>query len=429
MSRGRIARAAGFAAAALLLSLTVLLMALDRPREGVPRSIDSAASDGRRAAFLLLESLGLAPRAWRRPHGLLPRGRHVLFLPAVPEDPSQAAPLSQEEEEASPPDPSEPRPDPLRLARASGRSSPRHLRGFVEQGGRLLAPLSEEMLAFLERDVGLEELAGAECEPIEPVPDEAEFPNGERLSLSLEEARLLTGLDARVPREALARSAAGDPLALDVPVGRGGVLLLASDGFLDNQRLREGDNALFLVRLVELLAEGGDVLFDEQALGAGDPPSRLALAWSPPARLPSVHLLLVLLLAAWALAAPLEFPRDPAPLATVAPLSRVRAQAGLVLRAGQPEVLASLLRDATLRRLARRAHLPAMSDRPLSAQLERLGAQVARPGWLERARELLVERAITDREGLARLDADLRALEAAQGNPAPRAGFPTAGRA
>ncbi len=406
MSAGLRRIGAAIAALAVLGSGFAMLM-LPEPRDETPHSIHNVGPHGWHAAFVLLEELGLSPRAWEQPPGLLPSGRQLLWLPCVPIDPREAEGVA----EAS----SAPRADPdaLDLAREVSLRSPQHLRSFLEQGGVLAAALSSEMLEFLRADVGLGELAGAKIETLDPAPGRVRLASGEQLEIQLESTARLSGLGTGVERNVLASTLRGETVALELPIGRGALVLLASEGFLDNSALRSADNALFLVRLHELLAPQG-VLFDEQALGSWSESGPFDLALSPRLRLLTLHLVLVALIAAWSTSFAREFPRDPEPLLATAALERARGISALALRADRPGVLGRELVRGTLQRIAQRLRTPLPESESARRWLERLceAAGLPRSGaGIERWDAELLRAHVRTREDLARLDAGLRTLE------------------
>jgi hypothetical protein len=401
-------RRVGAAVAALaVLGSGFAMLLVPEPRNETPHSVDNAGPHGWHAAFVLLQELGLSPRAWEQPPGLLPSGRQLVWLPCVPIDPRE----DEEVVDAS----SEPRaqPDALDLAREVSRRSPRHLRGFLEQGGLLAAALSPEMLEFLRADVGLHELEGAELEELDPAPGRVRLPSGEQLELELESASRLTGLDGSVERNVLASTLRAETVAIELPVGRGALVLLASDAILDNSALRSVDQALFLVRLLEALAPQS-VLFDEHALGLWSEAGTLDLALSPRLRLLTLHLVITALLAAWSLSFAREFPRDPEPLLATAPLERARGISSLALRAGRPGVLGRELVRGTLQGIGQRLRTPLPESESARRWLERLceAAGLPRAGDpIETWDAKLLRAHVRTREDLARLDAGLRNLE------------------
>ena len=413
MNAGRLGRILAAGLAVLLLVLVTALSVLDGPRAEVPGSVVGVEPQGRRAAYLLLGELGWPVEAWNQRPGVLPAGRHVLWMADVPD--YELEELEQTEEtEAEQPDGREP--DALDLARAQGLRSPRHYRGFVEQGGTLVIPFDEQTRSWLTQDLGLDELQGIEAGPPARTPLEVA---GEAVEILRLGDTLTARIDERVPRDALIVDAEGNAVVLEVPVGRGRVVLLADDRFLDNRLLPEAGHALLLVRLAEMLDRGGRHLFDEYALGRWSEPSPASLALQPDKRLFTLHVVLVALLATWCLAWVREFPRDPEAFEQVSPLSRARAQADLLLRARRVDVLADLLRRGVLRRLlprrGRRAARGADPSPASAPELEALAAGCGRAGDAERWKEALLTRPVRRLSDLARLDQDLRRIEAAVG--------------
>lgn len=449
-------RGAAVLAAVFVLAGSILLSTAGSPGNTVARSVGNTEDNGRRAAFLLLEELGFEPEVWNRRPGLLPRGAHVLVLPQVPLDAAEHAQRAVADEveaetgdveagelepeelgtdaaDGESQDATEAVDDAYDLVRAAGLRAPRHYRRFLEQGGRVVVALDQAMLDFLRDELGLELFAGAEALELEPAPTRVELVaplGGEQLELDVAEPSRLDELGPGIVAESLANDPAGEPLVVEVPVGRGGLVLLASDSFLDNDALRDADHARLLVRLVEGLDRGGRLLFDESALGLARPESRVALAFTPDTRLLSLHALALLLAAVWLLAWPREFPRDPVPHAAVAPVARARAQASLALRAGHPETLASLLRTATLRRLMRRARLSPVAGETLEHALGRWTDQRSDlpRAHVAQLRELFESREVRSREDLAQLDTELRALEAVATGAHERTTPPTSER-
>ncbi len=211
----------------------------------------------------------------------------------------------------------------------------------------------------------------------------------------------------------------GRRLALRVPLGAGSVVLLAWDGFLDNERIDDGDGALFLVRLVERLAPREPILFDEYPLGRWVPESKLAIAFGPRLGVLSVQLLLLVCCFAWRAAWVREFPRDPRPLETASPLARAQASASLHLRARRADRLARVLRAAVLGRLADEAGLGprgAPESDPLEEEPERalLASLCARFDWTREQAELDARLfgTVRDEADLQRVEAELASLEA-----------------
>jgi hypothetical protein len=207
---------------------------------------------------------------------------------------------------------------------------------------------------------------------------------GEELELELDAARVLRPFPAGSPWRELwmLENKAGEQgpenlVAVEFPCGAGRVVLLSEDGFLDNGEIRKAQHALAGVRLLEQLARGGQLLFDEYCLGTWEPESALALAASPRVFLIGVHALALLLLFVWARSFARAFPRDPPPLAAASPLERAEALAR-IWKSGRRTRLAvrALRREAEARR-----------QRPARrAELERLARELEAPQGRKAAR-------------------------------------------
>jgi hypothetical protein len=421
---GRPGRANAVAISLLALMLLVLglLVFLPSGASGVEKSAHSSRDSGRLAAFLLLEELGFEPRVWRSPPGDLPFGRHLLLLSEVPEEPPGYVRLDEEElvdEEGAPLTP------PVGLVSARRRRDPQHYRNFAEEGGTLLVPFTERHLEFLVDVVELYELedlawfADDLDPPVVPAGRETELHLYTGEALQGNDWRRASGSFAPLPLDAalesLADDAAGRPIVLRAEVGRGAVIVVPGDGFLKNASLSDADRGLLLVRLVEEAAPGGQVLFDEYALGAWMPESPIELAFAPSAFRFTLHGLGLALLLIWAAAWSREFSRDPEPLSTVAPLSRAESQAGLLAAAGRWDLAGAQLRRGVLRRLAGREPLEdadgALIPRTVDSVLARLSSTAPRGDDPAAWRELLVGEPVRDEQALERLATELAHLE------------------
>ena len=80
-------------------------------------------------------------------------------------------------------------------------------------------------------------------------------------------------------------------VAVEFDCGAGRVVLLSEDDFLDNDSIGKQQHALAGVRLLEQLARGGQLYFDEYCLGNWEPESTLSLVASPRVFLLGAHLL------------------------------------------------------------------------------------------------------------------------------------------
>jgi hypothetical protein len=381
-----------------MLVALLFLSALGGASVEEPGSARSSEKDGRRIAYLLLEELGFATELWSEPPGLLPFGRHVLWMPRAPEelDPDHSG-------------------DPLSQAREGGPFGRGRYREFIEQGGTLVLPSTDEAVYFLAEELGIESGALVTWE-LEGVP---EIPGGE-LVASFDAGLYELGNDEQL-------------FATWSGVGEGYVALVGDGPWLDNSRIEEGDASVALTRIVEYLAGSGEpertgarVLFDEHVFGGAPTAGPLSLAFETDSRLLSLHLLLLALLFVWFFAWVREFPRDPEPLDELAPLARARAQSGLLVRAGQAALLADFLRAGTLRRIgARLRGSEPPSGEALTAMVHAVAVERGHP---ERAADwtaVLADRTVTDLAGLTRLDRQLRNIETEVGvhleSPAQRA--------
>lgn len=401
-------------------------------------SASSFEDDGRAAALLLLRELGREAEIWRGTPAELAAGARpddVLWLARVPEDPARLVLASRAEREDDGPEPPDAS-DPLEAARRAGDHAPHHYARFVERGGTLVLPASEAALSFLGDEMELPEAHELELGPlvVGELALRGPWDGALHVSWSGPVLRGVRSAGRRGAPAALVSGEGGEWLAARVPVGRGAVALVGSDGFLANDALPESDGALLLVRLVEELAgPHGRVLFDEYALGGWRPDGPLGVALGPRLRPFSLHVLALLAVALLAVVRPRPFPRDPAPLELVDPRARAEGIAALHVRAGRVDLLAGPLREAALRRLCARHRLPRRlalpdpgvgddaSDEPerWRRRVERVLDSVEAPPE-ERAawREALVETAVRDRDDLARL---ARRLDRLGGVDAPAA--------
>ena len=405
-----VARALGALLAAGLLLAVVLLAGLQGDTGRGRGSVRSADDDGWLALYLTFEELDLAPEAWTGALQELPVGRHTLWWARAPVEQLSDEPLD------------EPAPETERERDALDRwleqspQAPRHLRRFLVQGGCLVAVPTPELLAWLQREAGLDELDGARLESRSRVAGPVRGADGERFGLEALLVRQLVELAPEAAHEVLLAEEDGTPLVLSVAVGRGAVVLLPNESMLSNRALREGDAARFAVRLAETLAPGGRQLFDEGLGARGAAPRLGELLAGPTLRLASLHLLALALVALWAALVPRGFAREPRRSERVSALERARARAGLALRAGHAASLAAPLRDGVLRRAARRLRV-----RPGEGELgPRLAALHAAAGARldrERWRRALGREVADDPEALAELDRELRALESELGAP------------
>lgn len=433
-------RLLGGALALLLLLLAVLAGFLPTGAGERLGSAVSASPRGRLAAYLLLAELGFEPELWRGAPGDLPREPDLLWLSLAPEAVSFYDGGQDEDVEGGGLTAS--------ARRARRLLEPAHYERFLREGGTLVISLREvgdldagRALAnreFVAEVLNLPELAALESEELgRTVPQEALLVGGERLGLRSPQPRAFAPLPeplaARGDLDVLAVDAlrleeTGEewPLALRAGVGRGWLVLLADDRWLENKSLSRGDNGLYLVRLVEQLMPpgrpgGSGVLrFDDFGVGGWEPGSWAGLLVSRRGLLASVQVALLLLALAWALGWVRSFPRDPRPLERLSPLARARALAALYLRAGRPDLLAELLRGGLRRRIAatalgagRRALEGEAFERALAAHAQQTGRAEELPRW----RRLFGEQPVRTPAELERLGAELAELEVRPESP------------
>jgi hypothetical protein len=102
---------------------------------------------------------------------------------------------------------------------------------------------------------------------------EMELPGGETLN-----AWARNGAD--IEGDFITRiSANSSPFAVEVPVGEGRIIAIADSGFVTNDGIRHGDNAVWLVRLLASWGNGS-VLVDEYHHGFGLKRGAYALTWA-----------------------------------------------------------------------------------------------------------------------------------------------------
>jgi len=370
----------------LIVLATALLVGLglaNVPGEGGgdPHSVWSARDKGRLALYLLLQELGWDVRAWNEAPGEL-SGEALLVLPRAPEPPPG------HDAELTPPG-------------AWRQRDPLHYRRFLEEGGTILVAWTDDVEDFFD-DLGLSRLwlLHGPIDSDEPR-ESVVFADGETVAVDERDARELEIVE-EYPFDVVAADPLGRVVAAETRVGRGRVVVLASDQLFENRFIGKAENALFAVRLVEEVAPAGPILFDEYALGAWAPESPLELAASPRVRPLTVQLLLVAAVLLWR-SRRRGFPRDPEPLAQLAALTRAEGGARLFLAAGRTGPLVDLLRYGVLRKLlGRRALAPRAPEEGLRSGLaaaraalqdeDRLSGLLARrfarygPDAVERAR-------------------------------------------
>lgn len=438
---------------ALLLALLVALFSISTwfvtPGDGEEQGVRSLQGGGRRALFLLLSSWDFEAVVRRGRPGLLPHDRSLVWVerfrvgelpealhpkPVHPDaaepSPDEPLPITGAPGGSAPEGPAEGLGDrPLREALGRGLSSPRHYRRFVEDGGSLLVEVdSTESLRRLSSECGFVEIERLAMESLARSSaaglDERVvlWDEGESLTLGdLPTARFVATEEVRDGR-VLVSNVAGDVLALEAPVGRGSLIVLACGELFQNQALAQGDNAVLAVRLAEhgTRHTGGSprrtVRIDESGGLGEDSPSILDFALDARALPFTTALLLFSLLALWRALAAREIPREPTRDEYLSPRTRALGRARLYLRARRHDLLAQELRQACAReiagtlRLAPQLAAAAVGSEPAARDFLRL----ALPGLPAEelpslARALSVD-PVRDGRDLARLDLQLKRL-------------------
>lgn len=332
--RSRWEKAFAVGLAALLLVLALAAQFLQSPPESLAGSVASSKPGGRRALALLLRESGLHAEAWNDAPASLPRDGALLWLARTP---ARKVPAAEANEPAEP-SPAE-----------AGLRSPEHYRRFVEEGGTLLLAQTEAASKFLVDALGF-----TDCAEVLPATDPhagaltIRNDRDETLEIELHGGHLFAQPEQGSRVRSLWRADAAAVVVL-VPEGRGRIVLLGDDSFLDNEHIGERDAALLALRLAEKLAPGKHVLFDEYALGLWSPRTPVAILVSPGLFLATLHLLLLMALLVLRSAWVREFPRDPAPLESASPLLRARTLAALLERAGRSRLLGRWLEEGKAR--------------------------------------------------------------------------------
>ena len=191
--------------------------------------------------------------------------------------------------------------------------------------------------------------------------------------------RLVPTLDA--PQ--LMRSSRLDPIVATedgMLVGefrRGGrpIWILSDPDVLSNHGLGRGDNAVFVLKLIERLRpEGGTVIIDETAHGFAQRRSLWRSALRFPFVIATIQALAAVLVLTWAASARFGAPIPLAPALEPGKSGLIDNTAGLLQSGGHgPEILKRYLR-ATLRDVARRLHLPRnLDEAALVGLVDRIG--------------------------------------------------------
>jgi len=293
--------------------------------------VKDASGRGHLALLLLLKETGFDPAVRTgSPKELAQSGPGLVILPGLPSA-------------------------DRRLAAFESAFSPDWFGTFVERGGDLIVPVSDEGgLQFLRDALELSE-TGVELDLVAPKSElEVTLPSAQGqfssfpLKLHADDEPLLEVTTFRRRSEPFVTWPAetseddGEPvLAVVLPRGLGRIVALAVPSAFQNQLLPEADNALFFVRLIEYL-QAGKVsppvpTFDQYAVLDATHDSWVRVLFQPPALMTTLIVLLVLGVWAWSLSARHSFPIDRRLARRPPPAERARALASLMVRAGHPE--------------------------------------------------------------------------------------------
>jgi len=236
----------GAAAIVLVLALTAALVGTEGPRPSVYPSSYSASSDGAKAAFLTLQSLGYKTERWLDPpQGLKPQGGLLILADPV-------IPPSKDERQA--------------------------VRKFVESGGKILASgLSADML-LPEASAGVNDISSVEWKDFPALVLGAVTRGAE--SITLVPLAKWTGTGPRyVPLYGTTEA----PVAVIYPLGRGEILWLAASTPLTNAGIQRSGNLELLLNFAGS-PQRTRILWDEYFHGQGrslmDYFARTPLPWA-----------------------------------------------------------------------------------------------------------------------------------------------------
>ena len=234
----------------ICLAAGATVLSMQRARWQWTCSTHNAGPRGCKALFLMLEELGHDPQRWGRPFGKLTGTGNVLFLIApskIEADASEAKRLLNWVSEGN----------LLVFASIAGdpfsvRLRERRLLDALKIGSGMEGMGGSGPLADGARPWALTEGVHAKPVPDEPYQDRVRSLYFDRRKAVCPDAAEWTHLCAR----------RGTSFAARRPWGKGAVVFLTNTGVLRNQTILEGDNAYFLVNLVDARG-GGQVLFDE----------------------------------------------------------------------------------------------------------------------------------------------------------------------
>ncbi len=164
---------------------------------------------------------------------------------------------------------------------------------------------------------------------------------------------VVTGHGDEVLARAPGSSGDGDPLVVDTRRGDGRVVVIADPYFASNAKLAKSDNAAWLAVLVARVHGGGQVLFDDRAVGQAATRGVLSLLGEK-GLWPAIAAGALLLLLVWWRVGPSDAPdRHVREDASYRPESFVLVRADLYAECLTPQDARRMVRDEVARRLGR----------------------------------------------------------------------------
>ncbi len=406
--------------AILLFALLAILSVLSWlvPSAGTPQTqgARSSSDEGRRGLVRLLQEFGFDANRWDQRPGALAAGPGLVWLAQLPHG---VEPDLPESDAAEPEDASGSA--PLREALRRSLSNPEHYRRFAAGGGSVLVEVSEpQQLTRLATDFGFFEIEHLELAQRSEesfaagAPPTAKWISGEPLEVSVPESHGFAGLESVALANVLLEDARSSALIVELPIGRGRLVLCSIGAVFHNASLSTYDHAVVCVRLAERLSNGGAIRIDESSGLGGGSPSLLELATTARALPFSLSLVLLASLFLWRSFFARELPRDPPADEFMSPRTRALARARLLERAQRFDLLADQLRVGTARRIgAATRTAPALcAQAPRNVEAARRFARAIQAGSNEqRWVDALAAKSVNSARDLIELDSVMRELE------------------
>ncbi len=401
---------------ALLVLLSVLSWMIPSNQALETHGARSSSDEGRRGLQSLLSEFGFEAERWDQRPGALTAGRGLVWLAHLPHgvEPDSAEGGAAKEEDAQ-------GAAPLREALRRGLSNPQHYRRFAAGGGSVLVEISEpQELTRLATDFGFFELEHVELAQRNEVSSQADaapsctWISGEPLEVLVHESHGFSGIESVALANVLLEDALGAALIVEVPIGRGRLVLCGIGAGFHNASLSAHDHAVVCIRLAERLSNGGAIRIDESKGLGGGSPALFDLATAPRALPFSVSLLSLALLFLWRSFFAREIPRDPPAVEFMSPRTRALARARLLERARRFDLLAEQLRVGTARRIGAltRVAPPLCAQAPRNVESAQQFARAIGAGGDEaRWVQALAGKPVRSSHDLIELDSDLCELE------------------